>query len=111
MAFKISIDIFGKRKLFFSFAFSFLLMFSSLCQDIHFSQFYMTPLLLNPAQAGAQHDMRGTVNYKSQWSSVAQPYSTANLSWDMRIGKTAKSGIQGVGINISQDKAGNPQIK
>ena len=56
-------------------------------QDIHFSQFTMTPLNLNPAQAGAEYDMRVIVNYKNQWGTVAAPYSTANIAYDMKLGK------------------------
>jgi len=42
-------------------------------QDIHFASFWMTPLLINPAQAGAEHDMRAIINYRNQWNSVATP--------------------------------------
>ncbi|TAL57472.1 MAG: type IX secretion system membrane protein PorP/SprF [Bacteroidetes bacterium] len=81
-------------------------------QDIHFSQYWMTPLLLNPAQAGSEHDMRGIINYKNQWNSVAEPYSTANLSWDMKLGaKKSKKGFSAAGVNIFHDKAGDAQMK
>ncbi|MCD6066160.1 MAG: hypothetical protein K0S33_986 [Bacteroidetes bacterium] len=80
-------------------------------QDVHFSQFHMTPLLLNPAEAGARHSMQGLVNYRNQWSSVANPYSTANVSWDMRLGEGSKSGFSGLGININQDKTGFSPLK
>ncbi len=100
----------GKKSYFF-FYLNLCFIFSLLSQDVHFSQFSMAPLWLNPAQAGAQHDMRGTANYKSQWGSVAQPYSTANLSWDMRLGKSDKKVLTGIGININQDQSGSPKIK
>jgi len=90
---------------------NFFIMFSNKAQDTHFSQFYMTPLALNPAMAGAQHDMRAVLNYKNQWSSVAQPYSTGNLSYDMRINSSTTSAVSAIGINVSQDKSGNPYIK
>jgi type IX secretion system PorP/SprF family membrane protein len=80
-------------------------------QDVHFSQFYMTPLLLNPAEAGARYEMQGILNYRSQWSSVANPYSTANGSFDMRLGKNRESGFHGIGINIDQDKTGFSPLK
>ncbi|HXU26079.1 MAG TPA: PorP/SprF family type IX secretion system membrane protein [Bacteroidia bacterium] len=80
-------------------------------QDIHFSQFWMTPLLLNPAQAGAQQNLRGSIDYRNQWSSVAQPYSTGNLSFDMKLGKKDKKAFSGIGLNISQDKSGDAQLK
>ncbi len=80
-------------------------------QDIHFSQFYLTPLLLNPAQAGAQNGIRVVANYRNQWNTVTTPYSTANLSYDMRLGKSSKTVFSGIGLNISQDMSGSPQIK
>jgi type IX secretion system PorP/SprF family membrane protein len=82
-----------------------------MAQDIHFSQFWMTPLLLNPAQAGSQQNMRAAVNYRDQWSSVAQPYKTGNVSFDMKLGKNDKKVFSGIGVNISQDKAGDAQLK
>src|ERR1700741_768473 len=85
--------------------------FSSRSQDVHFSQFYMTPLLLNPAEAGARYEMQGALNYRSQWSSVANPYTTGNLSADMRLGKDKTKGHSGVGLNVFQDKAGFAPFK
>lgn len=82
-----------------------------LAQDVHFSQFWMTPLLLNPAQAGAQQNMRGIINYRNQWGSIAQPYVTENFSFDMKLGKKDKKAFSGIGLNVSQDKAGDAQLK
>jgi len=80
-------------------------------QDIHFSQFPMAPLLQNPALAGANHDLQAIVNYKNQWSSVASPYRTGDLSFDMKLNKKkAKKGFLAGGINIFSDKAGDSQM-
>lgn len=77
-------------------------------QDIHFSQFYMTPLLLNPAQTGAQNNIRATLNYKNQWNSVADPFTTYNFSYDMSLNKKKHvSGFSAVGVNLFSDKAGS----
>lgn len=77
-------------------------------QDIHFSQFYMAPLLLNPAQTGAQNNIRAILNYKSQWNSVADPFTTYNFSFDMSLNKKKHvSGYSAVGMNVFQDKAGS----
>lgn len=77
-------------------------------QDIHFSQFYMTPLLQNPAQTGAQNNIRTIMNYKSQWNSVADPFTTINFSFDMSLNKKKHiSGFSAVGMNLYSDKAGN----
>jgi type IX secretion system PorP/SprF family membrane protein len=74
-------------------------------QDIHFSQFYNSPLNLNPALIGAFNgDFRFVGNQRSQWSSVTTPYSTYGLSIDAKnIFQTSIS----TGVSIYQDKAGD----
>src|ERR1051325_5981967 len=43
----------------------------SQAQDIHFSQYNLTPLAINPAQAGAYKTIEVIANYKSQWTSIS----------------------------------------
>src|SRR5690625_5556006 len=54
------------------------LWFSANTQDIHYSQFYMAPLHLNPAMAGVMNcNSRMIVNYRNQWATVlTNPYNT-----------------------------------
>ena len=81
-------------------------------QDIHFTQFYMSPLVQNPAMAGANYDMQAVVNYKDQWKSVATPYKTIDASYDMRIGKQEpKNGYWAAGILFYSDKAGDASMQ
>ncbi|MFM9008169.1 MAG: PorP/SprF family type IX secretion system membrane protein [Bacteroidota bacterium] len=79
-------------------------------QDIHFSFAEQTPLLLNPAMAGANHEMEGIVNYRNQWSSLGDPYKTTSASFHSRINSAKrKSGnILALGIRLHNDRAGNP---
>lgn len=81
-------------------------------QDIHFSQFYQTQLLLNPALTGAFNgDHRGFINYKDQWRTVGSPYQTSLLSFDMGLMKKKwKSAYLGTGLTIFRDKAGDNQL-
>lgn len=91
----------------------FLLLFisiSSSAQDIHFSQFDETPVLLNPANVGVQHEIRVIANYKSQWQSVNAPFKTVAVSVDGRLLKKKKNHL-GVGLDFFSDKAGAGQIK
>ena len=63
--------------------FIFMLIFSShmFAQDIHFSQFYMNPIYLNPALTGDFNgEWRFTGNQRMQWKSVSRPYNTIALS-------------------------------
>ncbi len=78
-------------------------------QDIHFSQFTMSPLTLNPGLAGAQHDICAVINYKNQWQSVASPYKTTAFSYDMRFSKSKTGGLAG-GLNFYSDRAGDAKM-
>jgi type IX secretion system PorP/SprF family membrane protein len=79
-------------------------------QDIHFSQMQYAPLNLNPALAGANNEMQGVLNFKSQWKSITPtPYQTINAAFDMRVYKI-KSGYFVSGLNVFNDKAGDGQL-
>ena len=88
-------------------------------QDIHFSQFNLTPLIINPAQAGAYKNMDIILNYKTQWASIASPYvdyntayKTMMVAYDQRINqKKWKTKWLSTGVNLSNDKAGDGKMK
>lgn len=68
------------------------LLLSVLCQlpakaqDPHFTQFFASPLTLNPAFTGLfSGEARIAANYRSQWSSIATPYVTGTVSADFNI--------------------------
>ena len=81
-------------------------------QDFHFSQFYVSPMLQNPANAGFFNcSYRFTGIYRNQWRSVGVPYKTFAGSLDMRfIGKRGNKDIGGVGAVFFSDKAGDPDM-
>lgn len=82
-----------------------------LAQDIHFSQFYMSPLTQNPALAGAVFGMEANVNYKEQWRSVSAPYKTLAASYSMGFQKKKKAkGFFAAGVNFFNDKAGDSKM-
>lgn len=79
-------------------------------QDIHYSQYYHSPLNLNPALAGLfDGDIRMIGNYRSQWSSVTVPYVTFSGACDFNILKTSKNKISG-GILFNRDVAGDSKF-
>ena len=76
-------------------------------QDIHFSQFYFSPVGINPANTGNfQGDYRYTGNYKNQWNSVANPYKTIFSSFEISL--PAK--MIGIGVSFYTDKAGKSNM-
>jgi type IX secretion system PorP/SprF family membrane protein len=88
-----------------------LIVSSSLAQDPHFSQYSSTPLILNPANTGLQNDLRAIINYKNQWSSVADPYKTSAFSFDMRTSKGGSdNSYLGLGAQVLHDKAGGTNM-
>lgn len=81
-------------------------------QDIHFSQFYVSPLLQNPANAGYFNcDYRITGIHRNQWRSVTVPYKTTTASYDMRfINRKGSKDILGAGVVLYTDKAGDADL-
>lgn len=80
-------------------------------QDIHFSQFNMSPLTLNPAMAGVNYNIQALVNYKDQWRGVAVPYKTFAASFDARINKKPyRDNFWAGGINVFNDRAGDAKM-
>ena len=75
-------------------------------QDIHFSQFYMSPTVINPAMSGAMYDLTASAHFKDQWKAVGSPYRTFAAGVDMRLGRKRKKGFWAAGINVFNDKAG-----
>lgn len=79
-------------------------------QDIHNTQYFATPLTLNPANTGlVQCDLRVSVNYRNQWSSVSSyPYNTTIASFDVATlkGKLNNGDALGVGVVAFYDRAG-----
>jgi len=77
-------------------------------QDIHFSQFYMSPLNLNPAMTGVMNcNTRLVANYRNQWSQVLRgdAYNTYSVSYDQKIA-VGRSDFFGIGGTFWGDRAG-----
>ena len=79
-------------------------------QDIHFSQFYNSPLNLNPSLAGKFNgDYRFVGNYRNQWNSVTIPFSTVSFSADAN--RLTKIKNLGTGIVFNHDNTGDSRFK
>jgi len=83
--------------------------FSAQAQDIHFSQFYLSPLNLNPALTGVMNcNGRISGNYRNQWASILRnnAFSTFSVSYDQKI-PVGRSDYFGAGITLWRDQAGS----
>lgn len=77
-------------------------------QDIHFSQFFNSPLNLNPALTGKFNgNTRVHGNYRQQWKSVPVDFLSADVGIDFNLAKPGKKNALGVGALINYDRAGD----
>ncbi len=77
-------------------------------QDSHFSQFYASPLQLNPAMTGVfEGSFRVAVNYREQYTSILSnhPFRTIGASFDMRK-RVVKNDYLSFGVALLSDQAG-----
>ncbi len=78
-------------------------------QDPHFSQFFSSPLTLNPALTGKfDGTIRVAGNYRNQWPALGNVYTTYTASVDFKIMKNhiPETDTWGVGILALKDQAG-----
>ena len=82
---------------------------NAFAQDIHFSQFYSTPLQTSPANTGNFNgEWRAVLNNKNQWNSFTKAYRTFAGSIDYSHKSLFINGDQsGMGIIINRDIAGD----
>lgn len=84
-------------------------------QDLHFSQFFNSPLTTNPANTGflPDADYRIGANFRNQWSTVMTvPYKTISAFGDAQIMRDRlENGWLGIGGYILSDVAGSGSLK
>jgi type IX secretion system PorP/SprF family membrane protein len=86
------------------------LFLGAFAQDPNFSQFFVSPLTLNPALTGKFNGLvRVAGNYRNQWPTINNAFTTYTASLDMGIMKNRISEADqfGVGVLMFSDKAGN----
>lgn len=78
-------------------------------QDLHFSNWNMSPLNVNSANTGMfDGDGRLIFNYRNQWRTVKVPYNTFSFGGDFNMKKSLLKGTQeAVGIILNRDVAGD----
>lgn len=83
-------------------------------QDLHFSQFFNSPLTTNPANTGfiPDADYRIGASYRNQYSSIlAQPYKTFSVFGDAQVFRNRlDNGWLGLGAVLLRDVAGSGSL-
>jgi type IX secretion system PorP/SprF family membrane protein len=83
-------------------------------QDPHFSQFFASPLTLNPALTGKfEGDLRVTGNYRNQWPTINRAFTTTTVSADAPImaNRISSTDTWGVGVMGYSDQSANSALK
>lgn len=82
-------------------------------QDLHFSQFFNSPLTTNPANTGflPEYDYRLGANYRQQWLSIPAQFKTMSIYGDAQAFRDRfESGWVGLGGVILRDVAGSGNL-
>lgn len=91
-----------------------LLSFLLQAQDPHFSQFFASPLTLNPAFTGKfDGQLRLAANHRDQWPSIPKAYVTTSASVDFGIlkNKIPDGDVFGIGISGLSDQSADAALK
>lgn len=98
------------RKLFNLIAICLGLLSTAQAQDPNFSQFFVSPLTLNPAMTGKFNgDFRIAGNYRDQWPAISKAFITSTASLDFPVLRSRLSELDtwGVGVMAMTDKTAN----
>src|ERR1051325_1385990 len=77
-------------------------------QDPSFSQFFSSPLNINPGlTANINSKWRLVTNFRNQWIGPASPYATGTVSYDSKVlkDKLPETSVFGVGGMLMYDHA------
>lgn len=82
----------------------------SAAQDLHFTQYFNAPLLVNPANTGfnPDYDYRLGGNYRKQWATLSSfPYKTMSVWGDVQLfNERFENAWVGLGGALMKDAAG-----
>lgn len=76
-------------------------------QDLVFSQFYNTPLVINPAFAGNSSSAQFSGNYRLQWPGLPSAYESVAMGYNQYF-RRIKSGV---GFSVISDKSGGGTLQ
>ena len=77
-------------------------------QDVHYTQYDASSIILNPANTGNFDSFwRITSQYRNQWSALGKPFTTFGLSFDKKL---LKDNPIGLGSVVLRDQSGDGRI-
>jgi type IX secretion system PorP/SprF family membrane protein len=88
--------------------------YTAAAQDIHFSQFFSSPLTLNPALTGNfDGNLRVAGNYRNQWPTINRAFTTSSVSVDFPIltGRISENNRLAVGVMGYTDQQADGALK
>jgi type IX secretion system PorP/SprF family membrane protein len=110
---RVGLHIFSVSAQRFSFIFTLIFFCTSIsirAQDVHFSQYYFSPLSINPANTGNyKGDFRFFGNYRTQWRDIAKAYNTYSAGGDFNFFPSNLNFSGGL-IFISDKSGGNLNV-
>ncbi len=82
-------------------------------QDLHYSQFYNSPIVVSPALTGIFNgDQRYMFSFRDQARNIPVPYLTFTASYDRKIyPKSNSNGFYGLGGFLNYDKQGDSRLR
>ncbi|PLX03413.1 MAG: hypothetical protein C0594_10485 [Marinilabiliales bacterium] len=96
-------------KIVFSFIIVLIMSKSVIAQDIHFSQFFNSPLTLNPSTTGDYDgNWRLINNYRRQWDFIKVPYETVGVGFDAPL--SYRNNNLGAGLQFISDHSGDSRL-
>ncbi len=113
--FVIELSMFTKGKIALLICISLGTVFCAKAQDLHFSQFFNSPLSTNPANTGfiPDADYRIGAHFRNQWASIlAAPYRTLSIFGDVQVFRDRiQNGWLGLGGLVLSDQAGSGGLR
>ena len=88
--------------------------YSSGAQEVFFSQYYSSPLYLNPSLTGStDYNYRAGINHRNQWNSVNFPFKTysAYIDGKIYVPTVLTQSWLGIGLMALCDKTGTAGLR
>ncbi len=82
------------------------------CQDIHLTQYFIAPQMINPSAFGVINSFEAGFQYKSQWNAFTKGFTTYSAFVNKQIPNRRQDGkgFFSAGLNFGYDKSGDSRL-